>query len=273
MAKKKKLKVNKKKFTCSMLVILIILSIPIFLIKNWVDTNSKESSSTYLTHKHKPIEESKQEKSSKEDKPSCTEKPIEEKPKIDDNKIIDIPITNYKAFLKNSVILGDSISEGLSFYEVLDENNVVAKKGLTVYKAENEINNIVSKNPEKLFIFLGNNDLFEEKLTEEQFLKQYSILIDKLKEKLPNTKIYLLSILPITDKAVKENHFLNKDRILSFDVAIKSMAEKHNLEYINIIPVIRGREHLYEQDGIHLKYDFYKYLLSYVENYIKKNTI
>ncbi|RXI50981.1 hypothetical protein DP124_10970 [Clostridium tetani] len=266
-----KRKLNKKKFTRSLLIILILLSIPTFLIKIWVNNNSKKSSSAYLTHKDKPIEETK-----KEDK-SSSEKSNEKDIKKDninlDSKPLNINITDYKTFFKDSIILGDSISEGLSFYEVLDTNNVIAKKGLTLYKAQKEVPNIVVKNPKKLFIFLGNNDLFEENLTKDQFIKQYSSLVNTIRQNVPNTKIYILSILPVSNSAEKENSFLNRERILSFNNAIKYMAEKHNLNYINTLPVIQSRENLYEQDGIHFKYDFYKYLLSYVENYIKKNNI
>lgn len=269
---KKRLRLNKKKFIRSLLIIVIILLIPTFLVKTWVNKNSKKSSSAYLSHKDKSIKEA-----NKKDKPFSPKKSNEKDMKNNNdnlnNKSSDINITDYKTFFKDSVILGDSISESLSFYEILSKNNVVAKKGLTVYKAEKQISDVVNKNPKKLFIFLGNNDLFEETLIEEKFVTQYSSLIDKVKRNVPNAKIYILSILPVNNKAEKENPFLNRERILSFNKAIKSMTQKYNLNYINIFPVINGRENLYEQDGIHFKYDFYKYLLSYIETYVKENNI
>lgn len=263
---KKRYRLNKKKFVRSLLIIIIIVSIPTFIVKNLINKNSKKSSTTYLSHKDESVK-----KAGEEDKLSMIKKGNEED--LKNNKPLDIAITDYTSFFKDSVILGDSISESISYYSVLSENNVVAVKGLTVYKARKQIPNVISKSPKKLFILLGNNDLFEEKLTENQFIKQYSILIDNLEKSLPNCKIYILSILPVTDKAEKENPFLNDKRILSFNDAIKSMTEKYSLNYINILPVIQGKENLYEPDGIHFKYDFYKYLLSYIETYIKENNI
>lgn len=177
---------------------------------------------------------------------------------------------NNKAFFNNSVFLGDSITEGMSFYEVLDESHVTAKKGLTVFKAEKELTKVMNLSPKNIYILLGNNDLFEETLTSKQFITEYTKMIKTLKTNLPQSNIYILSILPVTVKAEKENPFLNNQRIDEFNNAIKNMAKGLNVTYIDIKPVLNNSEQLYEPDGIHFKCDFYNLLLNYLINYLKK---
>ncbi|WP_051541950.1 GDSL-type esterase/lipase family protein [Clostridium lundense] len=176
-----------------------------------------------------------------------------------------------RSFFNNSVFLGDSITEGMSFYEVLDESHVVAKKGLTVFKAEKELAKVMNLNPKNIYILLGNNDLFEETLTSKQFITEYTKMVKTLRKSLPQSNIYILSILPVTSKAEKENPFLNNHRIDDFNNTIKNMAKDLNVTYIDIKPVLNNSEQLYEPDGIHFKCDFYNLLLNYLINYLKNN--
>ncbi|MBU5483680.1 hypothetical protein KQI86_05010 [Clostridium sp. MSJ-11] len=176
-----------------------------------------------------------------------------------------------KTFYKDGLFFGDSIIEGLSFYEVLDEQHVIHKKGLTAFKAKKEVPNIVKLNPKNIFILLGNNDLFNEKLKGDSFIQDYSGLLQDIKEGLPEANIYILSILPVADKAKKEHPFLSDERIEEFNMVLEDMAEKEGLPFINIEPVLNHSEELYEEDGIHFKAKFYDELLDYLKKYLTEN--
>ena len=47
---------------------------------------------------------------------------------------------------------GDSITEALSFYEFLDESQVIALKGHTLIDAKNDVDKVAEVCPEKIFM-------------------------------------------------------------------------------------------------------------------------
>lgn len=173
-----------------------------------------------------------------------------------------------KEFFKNAVFMGDSIAESLGFYEFLDESRVIAAKGHTVIKAQKDVDKVVSLSPENIFILFGMNDL-ETGIDGQQFAKNYADLIHMLKEKLPKANIYIHSILPINEEAQKEDLLLANTRVDEFNSALINMAQKEEVDYFNIAPLLKEHKDLYEPDGKHTKYQFYELWLDYIKNNIK----
>ncbi len=173
-----------------------------------------------------------------------------------------------KEFFKNAVFMGDSIAESLGFYEFLDESRVIAAKGHTVIKAQKDVDKVASLSPENIFILFGMNDL-ETGIDGQQFAKNYADLIHMLKEKLPKANIYIHSILPINEEAQKEDLLLANTRVDEFNSALINMAQKEEVDYFNIAPLLKEHKDLYEPDGKHTKYQFYELWLDYIKNNIK----
>lgn len=193
------------------------------------------------------------------------EAPKEEAPKeVQQKGSIEIKYDYNKEF-QNCVFFGDSITESISYYKFVDESRVLGIKGLTSRKAMSKLDKVVEKGPEKIFILFGMNDVIDGEGT---FIEGYTKLIDALKERLPNTKIYIQSILPVDDRAKKRSGNLNNPRIDEFNRALKEMAEKEGVSYMDVAAVAKQYgDELREPDGIHYKYKFYIVWL----NYIKEN--
>ncbi|MFD3158108.1 GDSL-type esterase/lipase family protein [Haloimpatiens sp. FM7330] len=172
-----------------------------------------------------------------------------------------------KEFFKNSVFIGDSITEGITFYDILDEKHVVAVKGSTINQAYKKISKVSALKPKNIFILLGTNDLTSG-MNSTEFISNYEKLVESLREKLPNSNIYIQSILPVQEKAEKRNPNLANSRINEFNKAIMNMVRNKNLNYLNIASVLKNNDNLYEYDGIHLKYQFDKLWLDYIKDNI-----
>ncbi|WP_291580163.1 GDSL-type esterase/lipase family protein [Clostridium sp. UBA6640] len=173
-----------------------------------------------------------------------------------------------KEFFKNAAFMGDSITESLDFYELVDEPHVIAAKGHTVIDAQTDVDKVASLSPENIFILFGMNDL-ESGIDGEQFAKNYADLIHMLKEKLPEANIYIHSILPINEEAQKEDPLLASTRVDEFNNALINMAQKEEVNYFNIAPLLKENKDLYEPDGKHAKYHFYELWLDYIKNNVK----
>lgn len=274
---------QKKRFMTSITCLSILILLTFTLMKNpriaksySDDSAATNSKVTVQSEKNliseKPEASSKAEKTSK-DKVS-TEKFLAEK------KVTPEPETVKKATSQNppsksrtnknvlneSMFLGDSITESISFYDFLDESRVVGIKGLSIYNAKNYLNSIVKSEPQYLFILLGSNDL-EGGMGSKDFKKHYKNLIEIIKSKSPNTNIYVQSILPVKKSVEDKQPNFSVNRVNSFNEALIELAEEEKIKYLDISTILdSSNKDLYEPDGIHFKYNFYELWTNFIKN-------
>ncbi|WP_461614557.1 GDSL-type esterase/lipase family protein [Clostridium sp. Marseille-QA1073] len=282
--KRRKLRiVNPKRFVMSITVATLVVfavSIPVknYVFKNVFGKNTASAKSNVNIDKNNDnkIEDFKESGTSeKKDKDTLNiDKVNQEKNNRTDSSLNNnssevkkVEIDN-KEFFKNAVFMGDSITESLGFYEFLDESRVIAAKGHTVIQAQKDVDKVASLLPENIFILFGMNDL-ETGIDGQQFAKNYADLIHMLKEKLPKVNIYIHSILPINEEAQKEDPLLANTRVDEFNNALINMAQKEEVNYFNIAPLLKEHKDLYEPDGKHTKYHFYELWLDYIKNNVK----
>ncbi|MEB4817474.1 GDSL-type esterase/lipase family protein [Bacillus thuringiensis] len=194
-------------------------------------------------------------------------------PKIDSSSIplekespssSNIDTSTFKSIFKTSVFLGDSITDGLHDLDVLDEENIISGIGKSIGDAQENVEQVANQKPENIFILLGLCNLTE---TKESAVTQYSQLIQKIKEKLPNTKINILSITPVTPERIqKEERYKN---INDFNEGFKMIAKKEQVNFIDLSPIFKDNPELYIKDGIHFKPEFYPIWLEYLKNQLK----
>ncbi|WP_053955374.1 GDSL-type esterase/lipase family protein [Inediibacterium massiliense] len=200
----------------------------------------------------------------KEEKENVNKETIIEDEKQENKKY------NYKEIFYKDVFIGDSITNALSFYHLLEDKKVIANLGDTLSKAEKRVDEVAKINPENIFILFGVNDL-KAYQTQEEFVKHYERLICKLKDQLPNTNIYVQSILPVSVKAEQKNPYITNKKIESMNGVLMNMCEKNNVTYIHIATVIESmNEDLHEGDGIHFQYKFYPLWLNFLIDYTKE---
>lgn len=175
-------------------------------------------------------------------------------------------------FFSKALFIGDSITEGISAYGLLDKSNILAAKGLTISKAENEMDTIIKMKPEKIYILLGSNDLLYG-MDSEKFSSDYLGFIQDIKYKLPETKVYIQSIFPVTKDVESKKPLLTNSRIDEFNLVLQRKAGEQEIGYIDIASLLKNEEGImnkdYTSDGIHVKFKFYSIWL----DYIKKNSL
>ena len=90
---------------------------------------------------------------------------------------------------------------------------------------------LTKRDPEHIFIHLGSDDiLWPTENPTTYSLKNYAKLIGMIKEKLPQAKITLLSVTPVTVKAEElEPRYKN---INDYNEGLKELAEKRTLDML-----------------------------------------
>lgn len=190
------------------------------------------------------------------------------------NDTTDKDNINYSKYYENTVFMGDSLTESLSEFEILDSYNVISNKGDTVVKAMKNIDTLQGINPKNLVLLYGMNDVieFDINLSEQDsntFKEKYIELVNSIKTVLPKTNIYLISPLPVMANAVYTNYRLTNENLSEFRLKVSEVANATGSTYVDLTSIITEKDYLHEQDGIHYKYDFYPLLLDYLTNYIK----
>ncbi|MES9784807.1 GDSL-type esterase/lipase family protein [Bacillus thuringiensis] len=180
------------------------------------------------------------------------------------SSLSNIDTSTFKTIFRTSVFLGDSITDGLHDLDILDEVNIVSGIGKSIGDAQKNVKQVANQKPENIFILLGLCNLTE---TKESTITQYSQLIQKIKGKLPDTKINILSITPVTpERTQKEERYKN---INDFNEGFKKIAKKEQVNFIDLSPIFKDNPDLYVEDGIHFKPEFHPIWLEYLKNQLK----
>lgn len=283
--KRKIIIANKKRFTLSMIVIVGIVFV---LSKSIKAIQHKDKKETIIIEKNniacsapKSIEDipelsekdtvEEQKLSGKEEKVQAEENSdveLNNDEKVDPTEIDD-KNKNYSEIFKDDLFVGDSITDSLSFYEILEERNVIAKLGFTVVQGEKEINKIKKANPSNIYLLFGMNDVLMG-IDGQKFAKNYAEFVHKIQDELPDANIYVQSVIPVSPNVKQKKPLLNNVNIDKFNEALMQMCKDENINYIDLRPILENESELYEPDGIHLKYKFYKLWLNYLIDNTKK---
>lgn len=165
-----------------------------------------------------------------------------------------------KQVFQGTVIVGDSITESIAEYGFLDTSIVVAKLGLRIDAADEQISTAISLNPSVFFLSFGANDLEIYNGDSSAFIAAYKEKIDQIKAALPETPIYINSILPIQQSAIDQNPALAYYD--SFNQALASFCEESGCTFIDDSFLVD--ENMYEPDGEHMVYSYYPKWLTYM---------
>jgi len=175
--------------------------------------------------------------------------------KIDFMKRKTVDSGNYSDLFGNAVVFGDSIAEGLGLYGFLSPTSLVAVRGKSTENSIEDVPSLVNLAPRNVFFELGLNDISHPYSTLESYLSHYEKLIDSTRLQLPNTQVYICSIFPVTDEALKENPEFSQ--IETYNAALVEMAKRKNVHYIDTYTFLKNNPQYHEQDGIHVIREFY----------------
>ena len=155
---------------------------------------------------------------------------------------------------KNSILVGDSLGEGIVDYRILDSSNVFAVRGKSLKTADDLFRKAVNFHPDNLFIEFGMNDIIAYRGKTKPFIKEYKSIIKDLKNKLPNTKIHVVSISTITKEAINNKPSMKNFR--AYNMAMEKMCKDEKINFVDTT-LLLDENSQYEFDGIHPKEPFY----------------
>lgn len=162
--------------------------------------------------------------------------------------------------MDNSIIIGDSITEGFKAYGYLDDNVIYSKIGASLTTVDDLFESAAEAKPECLFLAFGMNDIGNLAASTENFEKIYAKKINDFMKSSSKSKVVLLTIVPPSDSAISQKPILkNYDK---YNKVIYKIADKKKLQVVDTVKILKDHPDLHEPDGIHVRSSFYPIVLN-----------
>lgn len=162
---------------------------------------------------------------------------------------------SYAVRFENTIIMGDSLSLAFTEYRLLNANEVVASRGNRIDEIDDDIRKVINLSPKVVFMGYGMNDLEYVRGNAQRFINMYKKQLEKLKKALPDTKIYINSIIPMNDKAKRRTPVYKK--YTAFNTALQKMCKEEHVTYIDNTHLMNWNNAIYEPDGVHPLFPYY----------------
>lgn len=176
---------------------------------------------------------------------------------------------NARVNFENAAFLGDSRTAGLDeklvvgqadFYTSIgiDVRGVLQKKVFTLSNGQKGtmLEAVSEKNYDKIYLMFGINELGWP--YKDTFVQYYTTIIETLKQRFPNAKIYVQSIIPMVEKRTDEVY--NNEKIALFNTYIEEVAKNTGVNWINVNSSVTDEAGALPEeassDGIHLNRDY-----------------
>ena len=107
----------------------------------------------------------------------------------------ELPVTS-----KDIIFLGNSITNGCEWAELFQNKNVKNRgiSGDICMGVYDRLDPIVKGKPAKIFLLIGINDV-SRGTSADKIISEISMIVRKIKQESPKTKLYLQSVLPVND--------------------------------------------------------------------------
>ena len=112
----------------------------------------------------------------------------------------------------------------------------------------------------RFFLAFGANDLEIYNGDSSAFIDAYRVKVKQIQNALPDTAIYINSILPIQQSAIDQNPALAYYD--SFNQALRDFCDEMGCTFIDDTFLVD--ESMYEPDGEHMVYNYYPKWLTYM---------
>jgi lysophospholipase L1-like esterase len=153
------------------------------------------------------------------------------------------------------VFLGDSLTDSCEWQEFF-RNAAIKNRGIsgdTTKGILNRIDEVVEVQPQKLFIMIGINDINQGREV-DAILSDYEVILRTFKERIPQTQVFVQSILPVNNQKFV-NIGVNK-KVMEINSKLREFSQKFSFQYIDLYSgFLDGNNQLdarYTIDGIHL---------------------
>lgn len=171
----------------------------------------------------------------------------------------------------DAAFFGDSITE-LSDFQLFFPDKKIVELGFAgdwVNGMWKRVKTVSAVNPKKLFIMGGINDLYASE--PQQVAERFDSLLTSLAKEVPQTTIYVQSILPVSHE--KEDFYSPNWEIAETNKLIEKVADDHGCTFVDLFSLYLENDVLPDSltfDGVHLTPKGYTRWANRIAEYINE---
>jgi lysophospholipase L1-like esterase len=172
------------------------------------------------------------------------------------------------------VFLGDSLTDQGEWAELFKNGDIINRgiSGDTTTGIIERLDEIIRSQPDKIFLMIGINDLWNEHKTVPEIVSNYQKILEKIAQKSPQTQIFMQSILPINQKSYQIA--INNQDIVKVNQQLSKLAKQLSYNYLNLHDSFLDNngqlDVQYTMDGVHLNDRAYLLWKKIVEPYVRE---
>lgn len=189
-----------------------------------------------------------------------------------------------QTYFGKCVFVGDSITVGLSDYQLVPMKNVIAEIGMNIEKINTEkmqtaygettvLEALTQASPENVYIMLGSNGIGWLKI--DEMIEEYSEFTENIKKSLPDTNIYILSIPPVTQARETSDEPVSNENIEEYNSRLLELANQNNYYYVDVHSALKNSDGVLSEedaadDGMHFNKATYDKMIKYILSHVAK---
>lgn len=207
-----------------------------------------------------------------------TETPVQTEPVPVYNYGVPVPASDNpksSSYFDQCAFIGDSHIKGLSGYKIVSDGRVFAQNGMSIAHISDyiSVNDITKINPSNVYFMMGTNGVMWLKW--EDMISQYEAFIKQVEAALPDAKIYIFSIPPVSagreaKPDVASGKYLNSE-IDGYNAELLKMAEKNQWYFADMNSAVKNASGCLDDtqtnDGIHMSVELYSVFADYILNH------
>lgn len=161
------------------------------------------------------------------------------------------------------IFLGNSITDGSEWSELFNDLKVKNRgiSGDNTIGIINRLDEVVNRNPAKVFLMIGVNDLAMN-ISPDSIIKNILFITGYIHQSTASTQLFIQSILPVNDAFGKFKTHTNKEmQVKIINDSLKINAHKYHFTFIDLYPSFCDKNEKLNpsltNDGLHLKGEGY----------------
>ena len=169
------------------------------------------------------------------------------------------------------IFLGNSITEGGNWQKLTGDTTAINRGigGDITFGVLKRLDDIIIRQPSKLFILIGINDIGKD-IPDTVIADNIRKIVTTVSQGSPSTKIYVQSILPLNpDTKNFPQHYDKEEHVLRVNAMLPAILAPLNCTFVNIFPLFldtKGRmDAQYTFDGLHVNAKGYGIWVDYLK--------